>query len=78
MGERGLGLGGGGALGNAWLIGVIAGLFDAGMDATDADLIVGTSAGSTAAVQITNATATQLFAEILSAAAPQRTGPSRA
>jgi hypothetical protein len=38
--------GGGGSAGNAWLIGVIAGLFDAGLDVTEADLIVGTSAGS--------------------------------
>ena len=29
-GERALVLGGGGSTGNAWLIGVIAGLFDAG------------------------------------------------
>jgi NTE family protein len=45
-------LGGGGSAGNAWLIGVIAGLFDAGLDVTEADLIIGTSAGSTAAAQI--------------------------
>jgi NTE family protein len=42
MNERALVLGGGGATGNAWLIGIIAGLFDAGLDVTDADLIVGT------------------------------------
>jgi NTE family protein len=75
MSERALVLGGGGATGNAWLIGVIAGLFEAGLDVTEADLIVGTSAGSTAAVQITSATPTQLLAQILSAAPPQRTGP---
>ena len=51
-GERALVLGGGGSAGNAWLIGVIAGLFDAGLDVTEADLIIGTSAGSTAAAQI--------------------------
>ncbi|MGB6457078.1 MAG: hypothetical protein WBH47_21625 [Streptosporangiaceae bacterium] len=51
-GARALVLGGGGAAGNAWLIGVIAGLFDAGLDVTEADLIIGTSAGSTAAAQI--------------------------
>src|SRR6202044_3195903 len=45
---------------------------------TEADLIIGTSAGSTAAVQITSAIPTQLLAEILSAAPPQRTGPIRA
>ena len=68
-------LGGGGSTGNAWLIGVIAGLFDAGLDATTADLTIGTSAGSTAAAQIAGATPTELLAAILPAAAQQRTGP---
>jgi NTE family protein len=63
-------LGGGGSTGNAWLIGIIAGLFDAGMDVTTADLTVGTSAGSTAAAQIAGASPTELFAAIL-AAQPQ-------
>ena len=75
MSARALVLGGGGASGNAWLIGVIAGLFDAGLDVSEADLIIGTSAGSTAAAQITSATPTQLLAVILSAAPQQRTGP---
>ena len=75
MSERALVLGGGGAVGNAWAIGVIAGLFAAGLDVTDADLIVGTSAGSTAAVQISSATRpTELLANILAAASPRRTG----
>jgi NTE family protein len=59
---------------NAWLIGVIAGLFDAGLDVTEADLIIGTSAGSTAAAQITSATPTELLAGILAAGSQQRTG----
>jgi NTE family protein len=75
VGERALVLGGGGSTGNAWLIGVIAGLFDAGLDVTEADLIIGTSAGSTAAAQITSATPTELLAAILAAAPQQRTGP---
>jgi NTE family protein len=75
-GERALVLGGGGAAGNAWSIGVIAGLLDGGLDVTDADLIIGTSAGSTAAAQITSASPTQLLADILSAAPQQRTGPA--
>ena len=54
-GQRALVLGGGGSAGNAWLIGVITGLFDAGLDVTEADLIIGTSAGSTAAAHITSA-----------------------
>jgi NTE family protein len=75
-GKRALVLGGGGSAGNAWLIGVIAGLFDAGLDVTEADLIIGTSAGSTAAAQITSATPTDLLGDILSAAAQLRTGPA--
>jgi NTE family protein len=74
-GERALVLGGGGSTGNAWLIGAIAGLFDAGLDVTEADLVIGTSAGSTAAAQITSATTTELLAAILDAASHQRTGP---
>jgi NTE family protein len=73
--ERALVLGGGGSAGNAWLIGVIAGLFDAGLDVTEADLIIGTSAGSTAAVQVTSATPNQLLADLLAVAPEQRTDP---
>ena len=75
-GERALVLHGGGSAGNAWEIGVIAGLFDAGVDVTEADLIIGTSAGSTAAAQITSATPAELLAAILSAAPRQRAGPA--
>ena len=74
-GGRALVLGGGGSTGNAWLIGVIAGLFDAGLDVTEADLVIGTSAGATAAAQIAGATATELLAAILAAAPQQPTGP---
>jgi NTE family protein len=73
-GGRALVLGGGGAAGNAWLIGVIAGLLDAGLDVTEADLIIGTSAGSTAAAQITSASPARLLADILSGAPRPRTG----
>jgi NTE family protein len=74
-GERALVLGGGGSTGNAWLIGVIAGLFGAGLDVTEADLVIGTSAGSTAAAQVTSASPTRLLAGIAAVAPPQRTGP---
>ena len=74
-GERALVLGGGGSTGNAWLIGVIAGLFDAGLDVTTADLTIGTSAGSTAAAQIAGATPTELLTATLAAVPPQRSGP---
>jgi NTE family protein len=69
--KRALVLGGGGSAGNAWEIGIVAGLLDAGLAVTDADLIIGTSAGATVAAQITGATPTDLLADILSAAAPQ-------
>jgi NTE family protein len=74
-GERALVLGGGGSTGNAWLIGVLAGLFDAGPDVTTADLTIGTSAGSTAAAQLAGATPTELLAAILAAAPQPRTSP---
>jgi NTE family protein len=45
-------LGGGGAAGNAWMIGVIAGLAEAGIDMTAADLVIGTSSGATAAAHV--------------------------
>ncbi len=74
MSERALVLGGGGASGNAWAIGVITGLFDAGLDVRHADLIIGTSAGSTVAAQITGTTRpTELLAAILSAVPQPRT-----
>jgi len=60
-GQRALVLGGGGSTGNAWLIGVIAGLFDGGVDLTAADLTIGTSAGATAAAQIAGAAPGELF-----------------
>ncbi len=75
-GERALVLHGGGSAGNAWEIGVIAGLSDAGLDVTKADLIIGTSAGSTAAAQITGATPAELLAAILAASPQPRTGPA--
>nr|WP_242529068.1 patatin-like phospholipase family protein [Ramlibacter ginsenosidimutans] len=52
MRGRALVIGGGGATGNAWALGVVAGLFDAHLDVTKANLIIGTSAGATAAVQL--------------------------
>lgn len=73
QGTRALVLGGGGSTGNAWLIGVLAGLSDAGLDPTEADLTVGTSAGSTAAAQISGATPSDLFAAL--DAAPPPPGP---
>ena len=61
-------LGGGGSTGHAWLIGVIAGLADAGLDMTEAaDLVVGTSAGATAAAWVRSGIpAAELLASVLS------------
>jgi NTE family protein len=74
--ERALVLGGAGSAGNAWEIGVIAGLFEGGLDVTEADLTIGTSAGSTAAAQITSGIhPAELLAGILAAAPRPPAGP---
>ena len=51
-GRAGLVLGGGGITGTAWEIGMIAGLKEAGVDLTTADLVIGTSAGAVVGAQI--------------------------
>jgi NTE family protein len=45
-------LGGGGVAGIAWMTGILVGLADQGRDLRDADLIMGTSAGSTVGAQL--------------------------
>ncbi|NJP91441.1 patatin-like phospholipase family protein [Nonomuraea sp. FMUSA5-5] len=52
--RRALVLGGGGVAGIAWETGVLAALADEGVDVTAADRIIGTSAGSTVAAQVTS------------------------
>lgn len=54
MTTRGLALGGGGITGIAWETGFLTGLAEAGVDLTDADRVVGTSAGSIVGAQITS------------------------
>jgi NTE family protein len=54
MARRALVLGGGGITGIAWEWGVLAGLAEAGVALGDADLVVGTSAGSVVGAQIAN------------------------
>ncbi|PRY38612.1 patatin-like phospholipase family protein [Umezawaea tangerina] len=54
---RALVLGGGGIAGIAWEIGLLNGLAEGGVDVTGADLVVGTSAGSVVAAQITSGAA---------------------
>ncbi|MDX8149050.1 patatin-like phospholipase family protein [Lentzea sp. BCCO 10_0061] len=51
-GERALVLGGGGVTGIAWETGILHGLAEQGVDLTDADLFVGTSAGSVVAAEL--------------------------
>lgn len=50
--RRGLVLGGGGITGIAWEIGVVAGLVEAGIDLSSAELVVGTSAGSVVGAEL--------------------------
>jgi NTE family protein len=52
--ERALVLGGGGVTGVGWELGLIAGLASAGVRLLDADLVIGTSAGSVVAAQLTS------------------------
>ncbi|AHH20716.1 patatin-like phospholipase [Nocardia nova SH22a] len=52
--ERAVVIGGGGVAGIAWANGVIAGSADAGIDLTDADVYIGTSAGANVAAQLTS------------------------
>jgi len=71
-------LAGGGAAGNAWELGLIAGLSDARVDVTEADLIIGTSAGSTVAAQITSGTRpADLYAAILAEVPEPQAGDAR-
>lgn len=61
--EKALVLGGGGVTGIAWEIGILAGLADQGIDLTDADLVVGSSAGSVVGVDVrSGASLADLFA----------------
>ncbi len=64
-------------MGNAWEIGVIAGLLNSGVDVAEADLIIGTSAGATATAQVTSASPTELLTEILGSPSPQLGEPGR-
>ncbi|MEV6068990.1 patatin-like phospholipase family protein [Nocardia sp. NPDC052001] len=52
--RRALVVGGGGVAGIAWANGLVVGLADAGVDITEAELIVGTSAGANVAAQISS------------------------
>jgi NTE family protein len=63
-GGRALVLGGGGVTGIAWETGLLAGLAEAGVDLTSADVVVGTSAGSVVGAQILSGVSVEdLYAE---------------
>jgi NTE family protein len=74
---RALVLGGGGSTGNAWLVGVIGGLLEAGVDVTDADLVIGTSAGATTAAQLSGASPAELLATTVAPASQPRKAAGR-
>jgi len=54
--SRALVLGGGGVAGIGWEIGLLFGLAERGVNVVDADVIIGTSAGSAVAAQVTSGT----------------------
>jgi NTE family protein len=66
--SRAVVLAGGGVAGIAWELGMVAGLTAAGIDITEADLLVGTSAGAAVAAQITSGTSLDVLAAVQLAA----------
>jgi NTE family protein len=79
MTGRALVLGGGGITGIGWELGVLAGLAQLGTDLSDADLVVGTSAGSIVGTQLTSGISVgELYADQLAPPEPgkaARMGP---
>jgi NTE family protein len=73
-------LGGGGVTGVAWETGVLAGLSEAGLDLSTAELLVGTSAGAAVAAQLASGTplATLLELQLAGSAKeiPAKLGPA--
>lgn len=65
--KRALVLGGGGVTGVAWELGVLAGLLAEGVDLTDADVVIGTSAGSVVGTRITTGRLADAYADQLRA-----------
>jgi NTE family protein len=72
---RALVLGGGGVTGIAWETGLLAGLAEAGVDLTSADVVVGTSAGSVVGAQILSGVALE---DLYAAQLTDATGESSA
>ena len=67
-------LGGGGITGIAWELGILKGLADAGVDLSQADLVVGTSAGSVVGAQLTSGRSLQELYTSQLAPADKETG----
>lgn len=59
--RRAVVFGGGGATGNAWALGVTAGLAEFGVALRQADRTIGTSSGATVAAQLTAASPCELY-----------------
>ncbi len=75
---RALVLGGGGPVGIAWESGLVAGLAERGIDAGQADFIIGTSAGSADGAQLAmGRTPQQMYASVAADAGSARPGPTR-
>ncbi|NUR17694.1 MAG: patatin-like phospholipase family protein [Dermatophilaceae bacterium] len=74
---RALVLAGAGAAGNAWELGLVAGLAEGGVDVTRAELVIGTSAGSTVAAQITSGTSPDDLYAAAAAELPPHAGAAR-
>lgn len=73
MGGRALVLGGGGVTGIAWELGVLAGLAEAGVDLSKADVVVGTSAGSAVGALVTGGRTVAAYQRQLEPATSERT-----
>ena len=61
-GTRAVVLGGGGVAGIAWEVGVLATLLEHGIELNDADLVVGTSAGSVVGTALRSGVLRQVLA----------------
>ncbi|MGO4457923.1 patatin-like phospholipase family protein [Streptomyces sp. M-16] len=69
MTDTALVLGGGGAVGLSWTVGVLAGLAEAGLDLSGADVTIGTSAGSVIGARLASGvTAEEMYQENLAGA----------
>jgi NTE family protein len=73
--RRALVLSGGGIAGAAWMVGLIECLRERGIDLGDADLIVGTSGGARAGVQLAAGALEQVAAVYRRGEAPPATAP---